>query len=291
MAGQGSWAKVASDRPKPPLRPEATSFQNRFSALDGRGEELVLDRGRERSNACTPNSGNPAPNKAVKPSPLSPHTPVSTRASEGDLGARLTAVEVQLAEVLAALRRGSNAGASSSNPHQAVFKEVEEINRRMRRCNVMVHGVKMEQFDKYSDEVWDGLEKLCKTKGIKYAYLFEPSRRDGGSDLGATPRWAEARLVHRDSAKGTVVLCLTGLSHAARGAVFRLKQLAREEFGWGIDDDLTPLQRQQRGLRRSRMEELRQRGVKPSWRGSDVVWWDTKAARWAVEVFETSTSP
>ena len=82
-----------------------------------------------------------------------------------------------------------------------------------------------------------------------------------------------------------------GLSHAARGAVFRLKQLAREEFGWGIDDDLTPLQRQQRGLRRSRMEELRQRGVKPSWRGSDVVWWDTKAARRAIEVFETSTSP
>ena len=47
----------------------------------------------------------------------------------------------------------------------------------------MVHGVKMEQFDKYSDEVWDGLEKLCKTKGIKYAYLFEPSRRDGGATL------------------------------------------------------------------------------------------------------------
>ena len=39
------------------------------------------------------------------------------------------------------------------------------------------------------------------------------------------------------------------------------------------------------------MDELRQRGVKPSWRGLDVVWWDIKAARWVVEVFETSTVP
>ena len=152
---------MASDRPKPPLRPEATSLQNRFSALDGRGEELDLDRGRERSNAGTPNSGNPAPNKAVKPTPLSPHTPVSTWASEGDREARLTAVEAQLAEVLAALRRGSNAGASSPSPCQAVFKEVEDINCRLRRGNVMVYGVKMELFDKDNDYVWALLEELC----------------------------------------------------------------------------------------------------------------------------------
>ena len=286
MAGKGSRAKVASDGPKPPLRPEATSFQNHFSALDGLEEELDPDRGRERSNTGTPSSANSQPQKVGKPNPPSPSTPIPGRATEGDFESRLTALEAQVGEVLDVLRRGSNAGASSSNPLQAFSSEVESMKRLLRRNNVIIHGVKLEEFKK-KDDFWAGVEKLCEWKGLDYSWPFLPF----GAQRGLTPWAAEIKEVSRNSTNGTVVLCLTGLGPEGRKVLFRLKQLAREKFGWGIDDDLTPLQRQQRGQRRARMDELRQRGVKPSWRGSDVVWWDIKAARWAVEVFETSTVP
>ena len=68
-----------------------------------------------------------------------------------------------------------------------------------------------------------------------------------GAQCALTPWAAEIKEVSRNSTNGTVVLCLTGLGPQGGKVLFRLKQLVREKFGWGIDDDLTPLQRQQRG--------------------------------------------
>ena len=179
-----------------------------------------------------------------------------------------------MGEVLDVHRMGSNIGASSNNPLQAIFSEVESMKHLLRRNNV-----KLEEFKK-KDDFWVGVEKLCEWKGLDYSWPLCPF----GADSGCTPWAAEIKEVSRHSTNKTVLLCFTRLDPEGRKALFRLKQLAREKFGWGIDDDLTPLQRQQRGQRRARMDELRQRGVKPSWRGSDMVWWDIKAARRAVEV-------
>ena len=79
---------------------------------------------------------------------------------------------------------------------------------------------------------------------------------------------------------------LTGLTPWARRALFALKQEARAGHGWGMDDDLTPMQQQQHKERRPRMEALRQKGKKTAWRGADIVWLDTD--KWVWETFPST---
>jgi hypothetical protein len=263
----------------------AVSVRNPFAVLEGAAEEVAQDRGRERSdNGGAASSGNPGPRKAAHTTPGTA-TSLLARGSVAEGGMAEVMAEVvglrSMVRVLTAklesweARQQSSAGTSTSGRSEAPSGEaVERLDRAMRRSNLVIHGIKWESGQSISGLALWGQVTRCLRKAEEDLPPGWP--RDGQP-------WANMRVVHRSGDK--VVVVLQGLTVVQRYFMFKLKKVLKEQLGWGIDDDLTPLQRQQRRLRGGRMAELFKLGVRPAWRGSEVVWLDTKSDKWVVEVF------